>query len=470
MSVANTHYGAMQIKELVRRAGKKSIFFVGIGGINMSSLAHISHIRGMKVGGSDRTPSALTRRLEGEGIEIFYTHDKKNIEGYDILVYTVAISEDNPEYAFAKRCGIPCISRSDFMGYLMTGYDCRIGVSGMHGKSTCTSMCAEALIRADVDPTVLSGAQLATMGGAYRVGSEKYFLFEACEYMDSFLDFNPTVSVILNIEMDHVDYFESMEHIKRSYLEFARRSGVGGICVANIDSKNVKDALTDYNGNTVWFGLSDKADFRAVNIAQTQGCYSFDIVAYGEPMCFVKLSVGGYHNIYNALACAAALSVSGIAADDIKIGLEAFCGAERRMEYKGMLNGARVYDDYGHHPTEVRATLAGARDMTEGQGRLFCIFQSHTYSRTVALLGDFASALDIADRVVITDIYAAREVDTMGITPELFAECIGEKASACHGFHKAAEVLRKELMPGDIAIVMGAGDVWHTFEYLDLKK
>lgn len=471
MSVPNTHFGAMQIKELLRRAPRKSIFFVGIGGINMSSLAHISHIRGIKVGGSDRVPSALTHRLEREGIEIFYSHDASNIDGYDILVYTVAISENNPEYVAARQMGIPCISRSDYMGFLMMGYERRIGVSGMHGKSTCTSMCAEALILSGVEPTVLSGAQLASMGGAYRVGEEKYFLFEACEYMDSFLDFNPTVSVILNIEMDHVDYFESMEHIKRSYLEFARLSGVGGVCVANIDSKNVRDALSEYKGLTVWFGLSsDKADFRAVNIEQHLGAYSFDIIAYGELLCSVSLKVGGYHNIYNALACAAALSVSDISAWDIKRGLEAFNGAERRMEYKGMLNGARVFDDYGHHPTEVRATLAGARDMVGDGGRLFCVFQSHTYSRTAALLGDFASALDIADRVVITDIYAAREVDTMGITPELFAECIGEKATACHGFHKAAEVLRKELCEGDVAIIMGAGDVWHTFEYLDLEK
>jgi UDP-N-acetylmuramate--alanine ligase len=286
--------------------------------------------------------------------------------------------------------------------------------------------------------------------------------------MDSFLDFNPTVSVILNIEMDHVDYFKDMEHIKSSFLKFARLSGSCGVCVANIDSKNVKDALSAYEGETVWFGLSDKADVRAVNISEDIGYYSFDIIAFGEHLCSVALNVGGYHNIYNALATAAALSVSGISGDNIKRGLEAFRGAARRMEYKGMLSGARVFDDYGHHPTEVRATLAGAREMTEG--RLFCVFQSHTYSRTAALLGDFADALNIADRVVITDIYAARETDTMGITPELFAERVGEKAVACHGFHKAAEVLRRELREGDLAIVMGAGDVWHTFDYLDLEK
>ena len=471
MSVPNTHYGAFKIDRMIRSLQKKSIFFVGIGGINMSSLAHISLVRGMKVGGSDRTRSALTDRLSAEGIDIFYTHDASNIEGYDILVYTVAISEDNPEYVEAQRRGIPCISRADYMGYLMTGYERRIGISGMHGKSTCTSMCAEALMLADTDPTILSGAELASMNGAYRVGGEEYFLFEACEYMDSFLDFNPTVSVILNIEMDHVDYFKSMEHIKQSYLSFARLSGRQGICVANMDSRNVREALADYGGTVVWFALgNERADFRAVNIIQNRGCYGFDILAFGEYLCSVQLKVGGYHNIYNALATAAALTASGIKGEDIRRGLEAFRGASRRMEYKGEMNGARVFDDYGHHPTEVRATLAGARDMTEGEGRLFCVFQSHTYSRTAALLDEFAEALNIADRVIITDIYAARETDTKGITPELFAERVGEKAVACPAFYKAAEVLRKELLPGDIAIVMGAGDVWHTFDFLDLKK
>ena len=435
----------------------------------MSSLAHISKMRGMRVGGSDRTRSALTERLAAEGIDVVYSHRAENVDGYDLLVYTVAISESNPEYVAARERGIPCISRADYMGYLMTGYKRRIGISGMHGKSTCTSMCAEALIRADSDPTVLSGAELCTMGGAYRVGGDEYFLFEACEYMDSFLDFNPTVSVILNIEMDHVDYFESMEHIKSSFLKFARLSGSCGICVANLDSRNVREALEDYEGNLVWFGLSDKADVRAVNIVQTRGCYGFDIVAFGETLCTVQLAVGGYYNIYNALATAAALCVSGLSGEDIKRGLEAFRGASRRMEYKGELNGGRVYDDYGHHPTEVKATLAGARDMLPEGGRLFCVFQSHTYSRTAALLDDFARALDIADRVIITDIYAARETDTLGITPELFAECVGEKAVACPAFYKAAEVLRREVTENDLAIVMGAGDVWHTFDYLDLK-
>ncbi len=465
MSVENTHYGPKRIEELLK--AKKSIFFVGIGGINMSSLAHVSLVKGMRVGGSDRTRSALTERLEKEGIEIFYSHDASQIDGYDALVYTVAISPDNPEYRAAIDKGIPCFSRADYMGYLMTDYEYRIGISGMHGKSTCTSMCAEALIRANTEPTVLSGAELSTMGGAYCVGKEKYFLFEACEYMDSFLDFNPNVAVILNIEMDHVDYFKSMEHIRSSYLRFAEIAKCG-VCVANADDANVREALKSYSGQTVWFGIDEEnADVHAENIAEEQGRYAFDIVAFGKTLCRVQLAVTGYHNIYNALATAAALGYVGLSGEDIRRGLEAFGGAARRMEYKGLVNGARVYDDYGHHPTEVKTTLDGAKGMTDG--RLFCVFQSHTYSRTAALLDGFADALSVADRVIITDIYAARETDTKGITPELFAERVGDKASACHGFDNAAIILKEELREGDVAIVMGAGDVWHTFKYLDLK-
>ena len=466
MSVRNTHWGADEIKRMLD--GKSSIFFVGVGGINMSSLAHISYVRGMKVGGSDRTSSVLTQRLEAEGLEIFYSHDASHLDGYDALVYTVAISEDNPEYLEAQRRGLPCISRADYMGYLMTDYKNRIGISGMHGKSTCTSMCAEVLLSAQADPTILSGAEMSGMGGAYRVGGREHFLFEACEYMDSFLDFNPTVAVILNIEMDHVDYFTSMEQIKSSFLDFAKLAYCGA-CVANADDANVVDALGEYRGDIMWYGINNAGvDIRGANVRKVNGCYAFDILRNGERMCHVHLGVGGYHNVYNALACAAALYYVGISWADIKRGLEAFSGAMRRMEYKGTQNGARVFDDYGHHPTEVKTTLEGARDMTTG--RLFCVFQSHTYSRTAALLDDFAKALSIANRVIITDIYAARETDTKGVTPELLAGMIGDNATAVHSFKEAAELLRAELESDDLAVVMGAGDVWHTFEYLDLKR
>ena len=464
MSVSNTHFGASRINEMLRECN--SIFFCGIGGINMSSLAHISLVNGMRVGGSDRTPSTLTERLEAEGVRIYYSHSAENVESYDAFVYTVAIGEDNPEYVRAQERGIPVISRADYMGYLMTGYEKRIGVSGMHGKSTATSMCANMLMNAKTDPTVLSGAVLAAMDGAYRVGGKGQFLFEACEYMDSFLDFNPNIAVILNIELDHVDYFKDLEHIKRSYRSFAEIALKNNGCVvANGDDENVLFAL-DGAENVVYFGIENKnADVRAENIGENGGRYFFDLIYKNERLCQIELSVSGYHNVYNALATSAVGLICGLSPEKIASGIKGFTGASRRMELKGRLNGARVYDDYGHHPTEVATTLQGVRKMLNG-GRLFCVFQSHTYSRTRALLDDFIDALSVADRVIIADIYAARELDTLGVTPELLAERI-YGGVACHGFDNIAKMLQCELKDGDIAVVMGAGDIWHVFEHLN---
>ena len=464
MSVSNTHFGAKRIGDMLREC--KSVFFCGIGGINMSSLAHISLVKGMRVGGSDRTPSALTERLENEGVEIFYSHSADNVEEYDAFVYTVAIGEDNPEYKRAMEREIPVISRADYMGYLMTDYKSRIGISGMHGKSTTTSMCAELFIGADTDPTVLSGAVLSSMGGAYRAGGQEQFLFEACEYMDSFLDFNPNIAVILNVELDHVDYFEDIEHVKRSYRAFAEIAIKNGGCViANGDDENVLDALCGLE-NVIYFGVkSSDVAIAAKNIIEQNGRYSFDLVHKGLELCRIELSVSGYHNIYNALATAGAAIICDISVEKIKSGIKAFTGAARRMEFKGCVNRARVYDDYGHHPTEVATTLDGVKKMLDG-GRLFCVFQSHTYSRTQALFDDFVSALSVADRVIVADIYAAREINTMGITPELLAERI-DGGAACHGFENIAKMLQNELCEGDIAVVMGAGDIWQVFGYLD---
>ncbi|MBO5416580.1 MAG: UDP-N-acetylmuramate--L-alanine ligase [Clostridia bacterium] len=463
MSTPNTHFGADEIGRILKNC--KSIYFIGIGGINMSSLAHISHKRGFVTGGSDRTPSALTARLESCGIRINYSHDAANIHGYDAVVYTVAISPDNPEYTEALRLGLPCFSRADFLGYVMTGYLRRIGVSGMHGKSTCTSMCAATFIGAGVSPTVLSGAELDVMSGAYTVGEGEDFIFEACEYMDSFLDFNPTVAVILNIEMDHVDYFHSMEQIHRSFAKYASLTTESGFAVANVDDENVLIALKDYAGTLVSFGIdSEDALYRATDISCDRGRYSFNIKKRGEQFCRVALSVTGYHNIYNALACAAAADLCGISPEDISRGLASFCGAKRRMEYKGNLGGAELYDDYGHHPTEVHTTLRGAKGLAGG--RLVCVFQPHTYSRTKALLEEFSLAFEYADKVLLADIYAARERDDGSVSSRALAEKIGEKAVYCGAIEDTANALREELRDGDVAVVMGAGDIWKIFDIL----
>lgn len=466
MATENTHFGADGISEALRDA--RSIFFIGIGGINMSSLAHITRKRGYRVGGSDRTRTALTERLEAEGIEISYGHRRENIDGYDAVVYTVAISPENPEYVAAKERGLPCISRADYLGYIMTGYRRRVGISGMHGKSTCTSMCAYTLITAKTEPTVLSGAELSVMGGAYKVGADDIFLFEACEYMDSFLDFYPTVAVILNIEMDHVDYFKSMEHIKNSFMRFASLTGDGGVAVYNADDKNVLSALEGYGGERISFGIeNEKATVRAVNIKNNRERYSFDVLENGDRVCSLELSVTGYHNVYNALATYAVCTLMGLDPEEIQRGLYGFGGAARRMELKGRLNGAPVYDDYGHHPTEVKTTLLGARGLTGEGGRLICVFQSHTYSRTAALFDDFVDALSVADKVIIADIYAARETDSLGVSAERLALAIGERAEVGGDMAGCARLLSESIGENDAAVVMGAGDIYKVFSMLD---
>ncbi len=464
MSIENTHYGAAAIGEML--SGVSSIYFIGIGGINMSSLAHISHIRGYRVGGSDHMQTALTDRLAEAGIEIFYSHEAAHVENYEAVVYTVAISADNPEYTYALAHGIPCISRADFLGYIMTGYTNRIGVSGMHGKSTCTSMCALAFMHAGGDPTVLSGATLAEMGGAYRIGGEENFVFEACEYMDSFLDFNPNIAIILNIELDHVDYFSSITQVRRSFSDYAAITAPDGFAVVNGDDENVRIAMTGYAGTAVTFGFSEDCDYTAYNIEYVSGMASFDVYLRGVYAAHINLSVPGRHNIYNALAAFAAATLCGLDPEPVAEGLSHYLGAGRRMEYKGKWNEIDVYDDYAHHPTEINVTLQGFRDM--GFGSIFCIYQPHTYSRTAALFDDFVTALDTADRVLAVDIYAARETDTLGVSSALLAQSIGEKAVYCPTFEDAVALLEQEAQPGDVIVVMGAGTVYRIFPYFGL--
>ena len=467
MATPNTHFGAKNIELMLNDC--KSIYFIGIGGINMSSLAHISHLRGYRVGGSDREQTALTEKLRANGIEIYYGHDAINMESYDAVVYTVAISPDNPEYQRALEKGIPCISRADYLGYLMLGYNNRIGVSGMHGKSTCTSMCATVFMEADGDPTVLSGAELDAMGGAYRIGESENFIFEACEYMDSFLDFNPSMAIILNIDLDHVDYFSGIDQVCYSFSRFAAITGENGTVIANSDNEHIPVALEGYVGRVVTFGLHSDADYTAINTRYPGGFAEFDVMYKGEFLSHVKLSVTGEHNVYNALAAFAAAHISGLDIQKIAAGLLAFKGAKRRMEFKGTVNGALVFDDYGHHPAEVATTLEGVAKRDDVQ-RLFCIFQPHTFTRTYTLMDDFAQSFDSVDRVYIADIYPARETDNLGISGKTLAIRIGEKAEYISGFENIANEMNSTLYEGDTLVVMGAGDIYKLFDYLEFDE
>lgn len=486
MSTPNTHHGARAISAMLEAVPSGKIFFCGVGGISMSSLAELSIMDGYRTAGSDRTESGITRRLSSLGCEVHIGHEAKNVEDADIFVYTVAISPDNPEYVRAGELSIPRISRADYLGYLMTRRKSRIGISGTHGKSTCTAMCASIFAAAERDPVVMCGAEMIGSGGGSCVlGGGDSFIFEACEYMDSFLDFNPTAAVILNVEHDHVDYFSDIAQMRASFKKFAdiTQSDGEGCAIYNRDCAETVLALKDFEGKRYPFGicdgdseLSERDGFSAVSLVEERGRYSFDVKYNGVHLCHVRLSVPGRHNVYNALAAAAAAYNEGISPVDISEGLASFKGTRRRMEFKGSRNGADFYDDYAHHPTEIEASLRSARKFSSG--RLICAFQSHTYSRTAALLEGFASSLSLADKVLIAPIYSARETDTLGVDQFVLANAVNEaskEGKSCKtaiGFGNFDEIvveLLSDTKPEDTVIVMGAGDLCLIFPKLGLK-
>ena len=440
----------------------RSVYFIGIGGISMSSLAHIALERGCHVSGYDRVPSALTEALEKCGVKIYYELDPSHIDDQDVIVYTAAIKPDNPELARAleyDRAGEKyCVYRADFLGWLMSGCKNRIGIAGMHGKSTTTAMLAHIFLSAKLDPTIVLGAVMDEIGGAYRVGSKDTFIMEACEYQDSFLSFTPNIAVILNIDLDHTDYFSGLDNIIDSFSKYAAIAD-DGYAVYNSDSENVLRAMRNYKGKRVTFGLESDAVFTAGNIVFDHGRAEFDILKKGTLFAHIKLGVTGRHNILNSLAAAAAADICGVPAEAVEKGLASYRGAKRRMEYRGSFttaSGASVplFDDYAHHPTEIRATLSGAKEM--GYKRVWVVFQPHTYSRTASLYDEFAKSF-VGVNAVFAPIYAARETNEWGVTSEKLAEDAGGLYFPTLG--EIAGYLRKELRDGDMLIVMGAGDV-----------
>ena len=464
MSTENTHYGAERISKMLDKRVCKRIFFCGVGGVNMSSLASMALEMGYEVVGSDRTESKLTCALEEAGAIIYYSQVAENVDGADAFVYTVAISPDNPEYVRAGELGLPRISRADFLGYVMTTRKMRIGICGTHGKSTTTAMCHSIFEAAGADPTVMCGSALAGIGSPYRAGKGEHFIFEACEYMDSFLDFNPTAAVILNVEMDHVDYFHSIEQMRESYARFAKitENSNGGVAIYNADDEDTVKSLENYKGKKISFGINNEATFRATDIVINEKGSAFTVLKDGGFYTKIHLSVFGKHNVYDALAATGAAYYGGISAEDTARGLAAFKGTHRRMEYKGEKNGARLYDDYAHHPTEIRASLSAAREMTK-EGRVVVAFQSHTYSRTAALIDGFAETLGLADKVFVAPIYAARETETLGVDQYILAEKIGKNAEGCDSLTDCAARLSSFISAGDTAIVMGAGNIDSIF-------
>jgi len=471
MALPNTHLGISYIKNLIENNAPKKLFFDGIGGISMNALAHISHLRGHIVYGYDRTPSHITRKLEELGIRVFYTPDPIHVAEADAVIYTVALADDNPEYCYAGNHGIPRISRADYLGYLMSGYKNRIGISGTHGKSTTTGMVSQILTSAGAEPTVVNGAEMKQSGSVDIIGKDEYFVFEACEYMDSFLDFCPTIAVVLNIELDHVDYFHSLERIRESFGAFMAIAGQDGYAILNGDDPNCMLAAEKYTGHKITFSTENPDnDFYAANILSDHGRNSFDVLHKGEKLCRVTLQVPGRHTVSDAMAAFCACYVNGIRADVIAKGLGDYRGIARRMDLMGKAaSGADVYSDYAHHPTEIAGTLAGAGEME--YNKMLVVFQPHTFSRTHELFEDFVKALSQApmDTLVLCPIYSARETNIYGISSEMLCDAIENAGKHCvvlPAFTDAAAYCNAHTEAGDMILVMGAGDVIHTAEML----
>lgn len=441
----------------------RKVHFIGIGGISMSGLAEILLSKGFSISGSDTTPSELTRKLESEGVNISYIQEAANItDDIDLTVYTAAISEDDAELVASRTKNIPTIPRAELLGLLMRQYRHAIGVSGTHGKTSTTSMISQILLEAETDPTILVGGIMNSIKGNLRIGKSDTMITEACEYTNSFLSFSPTTAVILNISEDHMDFFKDINDIRHSFKRFAQLVPANGTVVLNKDIDELSYFTDDLACNVITFSANDNtADVTAANITyNNMACGSFDLVNNGNTLTRINLKVIGLHNIYNALAAAATAISMGISTDIIKRGLEAFTGTARRFEYKGELNGVTIVDDYAHHPDEITATLSTAANYPHE--KLWCVFQPHTYTRTKAFFNEFVESLRLADAVVLADIYAAREINTIGISSEDLYKAIKETGKEAYYFPSFDEIekfLLKNCKKGDLLITMGAGNV-----------
>lgn len=443
------------------------IYFIGIGGISMSGLAEILADRGCQVSGTDIKESPVTRHLQSLGITIHFGHAAENItDDLDLVVYTAAIHPGNPELEAAKAKNIPLMDRAQLLGRIMQEYDHPIAVAGTHGKTTTTSMISEILLAANTDPTITVGGILPTIGSNLKIGHSPYFVAEACEYFDSFLRFNPQVGVILNVESDHLDYFKTLENIRHSFHAFAQRISEGGVLIINHAIDHLEELTAELPCGAETFGLEDGATWQARNIIhEPDGKNTFDVYYKGVLFDSIHLNVPGDHNISNALASIASAHFLGISAADCRQGLLHFHGTERRFQRKGEKNGITVIDDYAHHPTEIKATLAAAKKVQHRT--TWCVFQPHTYSRTKFLFEEFGKAFGDADEIIIADIYAARETDDGTISAAMLADQIaqsGKSARYVGDFEAIRRYLDAHCQSGDLLLTVGAGDVFKIGE------
>jgi len=451
----------------------KYVHFIGIGGSSMSGLAEILLSQGYRVSGSDIKSSKATQKLENKGAQIFIGHSSENIANPDLVVFTVAVKEDNPEMIRARQLGAPVIDRAELLGLIMKRHSFGIAVSGTHGKTTTTSMITTIMLEAGTDPTAHIGGELDCIGGNTRIGDSRYFITEACEYYGSFLKFFPFMAVILNIEVDHVDYFRDLQHIKDTFGRFISLVPPDGYVIACADDENTLSVISSKNCNKITYGVKNpQATWTAGNITYNQsGCASFEVFKEGSLLGSVSLSVPGPHNASNALAAIAACHTCGCSMEDIAAGLLKFGGSHKRFELKGLVDDIKVVDDYAHHPSEVKATLNAAANTVHN--KIWCVFQPHTYTRTKAFMDEFSQAFGNADNIIVTDIYAAREKDPGDVHSGMLAEKIceqGGNALYMGDFQEIAQFLDKNAESGDLILTMGAGDIVRCGEmFLNLR-
>lgn len=438
----------------------KKVHFIGIGGVSMSGLAEILLNRGYIVSGSDMKESAITNHLKNIGAEIFIGHDSHNIKDSAIVVYTAAISEENPELKISKEKNLLLFTRADFLGIIMKEYTHNVAVAGTHGKTTTTSMVSHITLEGNLDPTILVGGSLDIINGYVRTGNSPYFITEACEYKGSFLSFFPTIAIILNIDADHLDYYKGIEEIEATFKKFIDIIPNDGYVIGNAEDIRVVKLLKDAKCNKITFGI-DLGDIQARNLKYNNlGCGIFEVFYNKVKLFETELKVPGRHNVLNSLSAIASALILKVGNSAILKGIESFAGTRRRFEHKGSINGISVIDDYAHHPTEIRATLDAAKNYPHK--RIICIFQPHTYSRTISLFDDFSKCFSGTYKLVLCDIYAAREKDTGIISSKILCDAIksnGIDAINIHDFNEIVEFLKRETTDGDLILTVGAGDV-----------
>ncbi len=450
----------------------KLIHFIGIGGISMSGIAETLTNLGVHVTGSDWCESEITDKLISDGIEVSIGSDLEKVRKSDLVVYTAAIAKDDPELVEAKRLNIETCERAVFLGKLTKAFKDTICISGTHGKTTTTSLVSLCFIKAGLDPNVQVGAILKQLNGNYRIGNSDYLILEACEYVESFLNFHPKAEIVLNIDDDHLDYFGTLENVKKSFIKYVGLLPEDGLLVFNADDKNSIDLDKHTKAKAITFAIENSnANFVAKNIKfDKNGNATFDVYRDGTFLDNFSLSISGTHNVLNATACIALCVNYGISTKAIKEAFLSFTGANRRLEYKGSFNDVTVYDDYAHHPTEIKATAAALNRKIFNES--WVVFQPHTYSRLKNLLDGFAEALLDFDHVIVTDVYAAREQNIFNITSQDLADklqLLGKPVQYIHDFEDIVKFLKRSVKPEDIILTLGAGTVTNIGPML-LKK